>query len=475
MSKKPKYIEIELMEEAHKTSHKEKLEKYSVSRKINKSTNLEILSLIRSDPATYGKITDHLYRSNPSYEFWSKFRNFHKDDVKMPNFICTLRKILTQNDNFTGCPKNFEGLEYILEHEIEFVRPIETWSPRSRNATNQFGSLLKHLFTLYDTPKFLEKSFYTGDIEGIYMYLHLGKGKSMKNYDGYPVNMIIHKKAAHHLYTTPEDMNLYTALRRCQVLYMGGDDYIFKALMRSNQLRERIPVVRICKSGEKEFKVSFEHEEFWLSVMKFFIENTMIEPNKISEIVDYINHMKFVEINSYDEGRHHLLPPPHPNFTMKGRTPMSLLTQSDQWHYEKERLNRVIQQTNTTRWGSNKKIQNFNWVGRKINNGLFTRGKKYKYKVIQLLSYYDLRDEGNEMHHCVATYAASCNSGACAIFSVREYIDDLFVGRTATIEVRGDGVVQIRAKYNKKPDDTTMSVIREWSSYEMLGLSSYAL
>lgn len=473
MGKVAKYIEIETNQVKNELLGKKAVDQYMITKKINKVSNLELLDLFFTDKNIRDNIGS-IYRSNPSYTSWQIIRGYYNHD----NGKCILRelrKLLVISDNFIGNERSLDVLKSVLDYKDQFVRPIETWSPKSRNVYQQLISLIRHLFAKYPTPSFLEKSFFSGMFEGIYMYIHLGAGKSMKNYDGYPVNMIIHNKAAHHLYSTPDDMEFYTALRRVQVLYMGGDEYIFKALMRANVLRERLPISRVRKTGEKDFSIDFTKEEFWLSVMKFFIDNPMIEPTKIAEVIDYIDNMKFKEHSTYVDGRHVRVAPPHPNFSMKGRNPVSLINQSDQWHYERERLNRVNQRlANISRY-SPKKVENFFWTGRNIKDGLFKRGKKYKYKVIQLLSFYDLRDEGNEMHHCVATYASSCNSGRCAIFSVREYVDDHFNGRTATLEIRENTIVQIRAKYNRKPDDTTISVIKEWANYEMLGISSYAL
>lgn len=164
------------------------------------------------------------------------------------------------------------------------------------------------------------------------------------------------------------------------------------------------------------------------------------------------------------------IPPPHPTFSMKGRNPMSLINHSNEWHYHRQRQNRALGQL-----AKGKSDVNFFWGGVGINDCEFKRGKNSMYEIIQLKSFFDLRDEGNSMRHCVATYATSCNTGKCSIFSVREYQFGVFVGRTATIEVRGREIVQVRGKMNRKPDDTTISIINDWSSNERLSLSKYAL
>ena len=97
------------------------------------------------------------------------------------------------------------------------------------------------------------------------------------------------------------------------------------------------------------------------------------------------------------------------------------------------------------------------------------------YKVIQLNSFFQLREEGNYMHHCVASYANQCNFGNCSIFSVREYVGEEYIDTGATIEVRGNNIVQVRGKYNRKPDDMVIKVIKEWSDNTRFNFKEYAL
>lgn len=483
MGRLAKYVEHLNEIESRERNSKVFSDQYSVAKKVNKSNNSQLLSLFLSDQK-YRDGIKSLYRSRASYESWRKILNIWNNNSHNPIFEY-LKVILKVADNIIDFDGSISAITNIINHKDKFINPLEKWKPKSRNPEQQIRSLIRHLFTKYPTPTFLEKYFFTHEntninhidegrnrIDAIKMYIHMGAGNSMKSYDGYPAGMVVHKKAAHHLYTTPDDLDLISAIRRIQVLYLGGDKYIFNALMRSNVLRERVPDVKTKKNDSDVWVQNTDVDEFWISVMKFFIDNPMIEPDKISEIIDYINNMKYLRQRTYVDGRYVTIEPPHPNFTMKGRTALSLLNQSNQWHYERDRLNRVNHRNNMYRRDVG---QNYSWTGAPIKDGEFGRGKTYKYKIIQLCSYYELRDEGNEMRHCVATYATSCSAGKCTIFSVREYLNDHFNTRTATIEIRNGSIVQIRAKYNRKPDDTTLSVIKEWATYEKLSISNYAL
>ena len=471
-----KYIELETAEEKHLASLRKKDEQRSLIKKINKASNLELLNLVLTDEIILQNIL-LMYDSNSSKDFWKSFKDLisfpkKKDSYNklLIDYTDFLRKLLSISDNAIAFKYAYRILETVIEYKSEFLRTIETWVPKSRNAEQQLYSIIRHLFTKYPTPVFLEKSFLNGFFEGVCMYIHLGAGKSLKNYNGYPDGMIIHNKAAHHLYTTPPELGYFEALRRAQILYMGGDEYIFNALMRSNVIRER------------QFN-TLRNEEFWLSVMKFFIDNTMIESSKIAELIDYIYHVKFQTSRGVIDGRHTEIPPEHPNFSMKGRNPQTLINQSDDWHYYKQRtaeINRRLAIGNNNYGYPRAKYANYTWIGYRINNKTYTKGKSLdgspiEYKVIQLLSSDELLHEGNYMHHCVGTYGPSCLNGKCAIFSVRHFLYNKQADITATVEVRDDRIVQIRGKYNRKPDDKTISVIENWAKDEYLRINSSAL
>lgn len=84
------------------------------------------------------------------------------------------------------------------------------------------------------------------------------------------------------------------------------------------------------------------------------------------------------------------------------------------------------------------------------------------YKIIAPKEIMDLNKEGHHMHHCVASYCQSVADGTCYIFFVRDMEDN----RVATVEVRTENknVVQVKAKYNKKPEDKVLDFVNEWAN-----------
>lgn len=454
----PSYILEEQQEIKAKEAYKLSLVKKSFAKKINKVSNLELLDFVMEDVrSNLRDVVDTLYKSNPSYEFWVHVNTYSSYVTTNIGILKFLKEIVEITDNFLNEGTNWYALQHLYPMQSDFVRPLETWEPKFRNGKNILGTLLKHVLAKYPVPSYLEKSFSTiNEPSGVLLYQHIGAGDSLKKFTAFPKGMHLPQKALVHLQTTPSDLQFFESLRRAQVLYLGGDNYIFTQLMRSNILR----------SGE-----SLLNEEFWLSVMKFFVDNPMIEPRKISEIIDYIRNMKFERHRQMIDGVAQWVDPPQPNFTMKGRNPQSLLNQSDEWHDYKSKLNKLTDRLVKKRG----REEDYKWDGIRVNDYKIRKGEDNTYHIIQLTSYYQLVEEGKTMHNCVASYASACLLGRTSIFSVRLFVKGKFNVRTATVEVRGSSVVQVRAKFNKKPDDVTINVIKDWAEVERLQMAKYAL
>ena len=80
---------------------------------------------------------------------------------------------------------------------------------------------------------------------------------------------------------------------------------------------------------------SFENEEFWSTVVLFFVRNPMLDPAHVGPIVDYIHHQKYVPQQVVlPGGEVEERPPAQPNFSMKSRSIPKLLRGVEEWHEE---------------------------------------------------------------------------------------------------------------------------------------------
>jgi len=199
-------------------------------------------------------------------------------------------------------------------------------------------------------------------------------------------------------------------------------------------------------------------------VLQFFIANPMLDLAHVGPIIDYVNQRRFMSQDVFvAPGVVERRGPPQPNFTMKGRTPASLLRQVEAWH---RTLTKTQQpQAQWPRSG----IDNFEFV-----EGT-ERGDNLKiWTVTELRSAKALAAEGRAMKHCVASYAQSCASGACSIWALEV---ETFEGRSKilTIEVENGArlICQARGKCNMLPGEKHRGILRRWAEQAGLSLAKY--
>lgn len=85
----------------------------------------------------------------------------------------------------------------------------------------------------------------------------------------------------------------------------------------------------------------------------------------------------------------------------------------------------------------------------------------------------DFIEEGNNLHHCVATYVNRVVKKQCVIVFIRkkESPDKSLY----TAEIVGDKIVQLRSKYNKSADKGFASFIHEWNKAKKLQAQIYLI
>jgi hypothetical protein len=155
--------------------------------------------------------------------------------------------------------------------------------------------------------------------------------------------------------------------------------------------------------------------------------------------------------------------PAQPNFTMKGRTPVSLLRQVEAWH----RTLAHAEQPKAA-W------PNSGFSGLELVEGAERVDNLKIWTITELLSTKALVAEGRKMKHCVATYGQSCASGACSIWTLEV---ETFEGRSKilTVEVQNANklICQARGKCNALPSEKQRGILRRWAELAGLTLAKY--
>lgn len=325
----------------------------------------------------------------------------------------------------------------------QWIRSLESWRASTHNMRRQFSSLLRHLFARYSVPIFMDSAWFRND-KGSYKlrdwFIHIGSGNNIRTAK---TPIPITKRMAHHFSDAPDDYTIENALRWGQVHSMGGD----------RRLTESLLGTRIGSS--------FENDNFWLTVVRFFISHPLLDRSHVGPVIDFLSYHKFeVQEVAVGPGVVEQHPPPNPNLTMRGRTPDSLLRQVSDWHTQ---LGRSVpaERVYFKRSGLN---------GFELKTG---KDKKQIWQIRELLSGKELVDEGKAMHHCVATYASSCASGHCSIWAM-ELETPRGLEKHQTVEVNRHGViVECRGKFNRLPTTREYEVLSKWAHEEGLTISRY--
>lgn len=449
MAKVAKYLLIEEQKQKSVRDYEKSLHRYVSQRKISNASNEELVNMIFDKKLR--TTSDFLNSDNP--RFWSELMS-RVSNVKSIELLNNLKKILLHvarvSDSFFDEIENLKTLFAVAQLETDYIRPIETWKPKTRNRFKQCHSLIRHLFAKYEVPEFLDKGFSTSNLETITLFISIGQGKSFKEYEFKP-NIVLNKKTYHHLFTTPENYEFFEAFRRAQVLSLGGNERLVDCVLGS-----------FLRRGQNTVK-GHKKEEFWVTVIQFFINQGMFDYSHVRQILDYIDAMKYKSVVENQR----IIPPPMPDFEIKGRTIAALIRNTEDWH---EHLAKTAPKYKF------KKVNYNSWKPYDLKDFRVTLTNSHVYEIVQYTTAHELALEGSEMNHCVSTYARSCAEGSISIWSLRQVLNKgISHKKYLTIELDNVSkkIVQIRGKSNRSANAYEMSIINLWSSKENITFGRY--
>lgn len=341
-----------------------------------------------------------------------------------------------------------DGLLALARSHSRWLRPLRTWQPRSHNVRRQFSLLAAHLLARFPVPSFMDSVWFQGQSDEAAKqqgwYGAIAGGRSPRDLD-LPIPLT--KRMAHHFLKAPKECSVAAALRFGQVLGLGGSHCLFRAIVGSR------------------IGGNFENNDFWTTVIRWFINNPLFDPAQVGTLVDYIHRQKFEPTASVTDPGQTEDRPPQPDFTMKGRTASMLLRQMRQWHADL----RKVPQRPQLQWLESG-FGSFDWT-----EGTSAADTLRRWTIIELLSRKELHDEGQAMRHCVASYDNSCAFGGTSIWSLG--IERHFGRRkrVLTIEVanRTRSIRQLRGKANRLPTEKEMNVVRRWAAQANLHLDQW--
>jgi len=357
--------------------------------------------------------------------------------------VCKRSKLLNEKN----CQRYVIGLINLAKWSWMWHNNPDFWHPSSKNTDRQFNSLVKFVLCRYDVPSFMDKVWYKSDNQNDLFqewYINLGNGENIRKQKGLPIELT--KKMAHYFSQANESFEIMEAVRWCQVRGLGGDKRTAMAVLAT------------------PLRSSFANNDFWTSVIRFFINNPMLDTYQYGPIYDYIYDQKYRDRGHvYVDNELVHLGPPQPNFSMHRRDPNALMRNMEHWHRNIRR--------ERTRYGYRRHDCEWDTCG---IPGFLKKGKKESIVIEEITTSRDLYAEGEAMKHCVGSYVTSCMDHRSAIYSLRRVWDGGFE-REATIEVNiaNKIITQARKSCNRPLTESDWSFVRQWANNTDMEQSSW--
>ncbi|WP_417385828.1 PcfJ domain-containing protein [Gimesia sp.] len=324
-------------------------------------------------------------------------------------------------------------------HRFSWKRSPFDWDVPASSPFVQLRSLVHHLFDDYPVPEFMTSVWWKAYPQQweIDLYLYLAIGKGVRQFAKHSPLPLTRRMAALFM-QAPDDLSPGAACRWSQVLALGGNERLARCLID-------LPLLAEATSAEP----------FWETVIRFLIQYQPVSTVETAEIVKFIQDQRFEpaeQIWGCGAGSD----PVQPDFSLRGRTLMSLRRHMANWRNDlivKGYQPPVSLDPLDKPWQSCC-IDAF----RLEQDGI-------AWSIEELLTPRALKQEGARMQHCVAEYISYCKNRISSIWSMRMHQGELRK-RILTIEVIPETktIYQARGKLNRAPTESDMKILIRWAA-----------
>lgn len=344
-----------------------------------------------------------------------------------------------------GYHPGVEALVNLSRSSHDYVRQIADWDGSDRSWRVAVDSLAQHLVAKYPVPSFLTSAWYLPDDaeserKRRWFIIH-GSGRSFRSMD-VPIKMT--RRMEDIFLQSRDHMDINTAMRRAELIGLGISENLVAPILSTAVAR------------------NLQHADFWRTMWHFLRANAdEIDPAQVAPMIDFVYSIRqeWVAALTPHGTIHH--EPPHPHFSMSGRTIASMLRLMDEWHRGLKLLSGGLSWTAST-------LQPMAVEEPSADPS----EAPHRWQFVELSNSTQLQAEGFALQHCVASYAGRCRRGACYIWSLR-LIRGSKARPVATLEVdpKRRTIVQARGIRNCHPSGKPLQLIRMWANRERLRLA----
>ena len=328
-----------------------------------------------------------------------------------------------------GTRKNLKIIKSFYSRRPEIAKSLCLFAPfwiRTPDTWDSDGqtSLLDHLFVLYDVPECLCSEWFRDTYElrfkWLCWFILFGQGGSLQRTSEY-FQWNTPKKFQHFLMDVPPGASPIEACVFSEVKRLGGTERDFARIHRN-------PAFLVDPTEHSD---SESFSKYWHDTLRWTIHHRdEMTDDECEMILSWSMH-------EYTEAERQGLK----TFTWKGRRIRTVLDRSIQYR-------RQIQHP----WSG------YRWPGHGWDH-VMEENPHDSWSFVELTSGEELYREGQQMKHCVASYAARCAIGHSAIFSVRHNGQCCV---TVEINPRIKQVTQVRGSWNREADTKEQRAINHW-------------
>jgi len=327
-----------------------------------------------------------------------------------------------------------DALRTLAGHHRGFIADPFAWSGApGRHPLGIIDSLARHLLGRYPTPRFLASVWFTGDGELQCQqrgwYIAHSRGRRFRDLR-LPIAMS--RRMEHAFLRSPDHLSLEVALRRAEVIGLGG----------SAALADAITATRLG--------YHFDRPELWRGAIAWLIAcGDEVDRSWVKPIIDHVQRATApvrLAGRSFEEVRREAdacCAPPQPALVARRG-------------WRDPRRPPVVQTWPRSPWSP-----------------ATLAGAGGQWRVIELTDSTQLALEGRALNHCVRLYGWRCVSGSSRIWSLRRISAEGNDASVLTIEIdpKTATIVQLRGRYNARAAGEPLALVRQWVRRERLRIA----
>ena len=320
-----------------------------------------------------------------------------------------------------------EVLRNLSAFEDASIRTPEDWPGMSGHPLRVVDALARHLFARYPSPRFLASAWFGSEavdrVERRRWFVAHARGFPFRRL-ALPLPMT--RQMVHMFLTnTPDHLGIDPALRRAEILGLGGSAELADAILATHL------------AGD------FREPERWQAALTWLVRcGDSVDLAEVHPLVDFLG----ANLHAVD---------------LRGRTFSSTMRLVRDWHGWLGRSRSRLLTWSRTPWREMTVVV----------EPTPTEPRRAEWTIVELVDSHRLAHEGRVMRHCVATYAQACATGDSSIWSLRHRWCDEPVARSViTIEVHPATrmIVQARGPANSIPRGLPVELVRRWAARERL-------